>query len=270
MFGSESDSLQADVMRFMAIIAFCLIAILGLAREAEQDAEAVTEPRAVPRPMTAEDSETGARERRDQVVDAAPPDEPSSEAELRAVSAPAPSVDLANEIVEPRSAPAAGVQPRGIRRDAVTDAQRPPAAVADPAPEPPSSTAPETARDDRDGLTLRFASDSDFLRLIARGELEVYAFLGTDRLRLDPGFRFVDAPAPGEVYEVLATTVPAQVSGALQAQRPDAAEARWAIRMPDRIAGRIRAFVDAQVRGALVIDRYGVVRHEEAADARES
>jgi hypothetical protein len=34
-YASDSESLQADVMRFMAIIAFCLIAVLALVRDAE-------------------------------------------------------------------------------------------------------------------------------------------------------------------------------------------------------------------------------------------
>ena len=34
-YSDDSESLQADVMRFMAIIAFCLIAILALVKHAE-------------------------------------------------------------------------------------------------------------------------------------------------------------------------------------------------------------------------------------------
>ena len=35
----DSDGLQADVMRFMAIIAFCLIAILALVKQLEPEAD---------------------------------------------------------------------------------------------------------------------------------------------------------------------------------------------------------------------------------------
>ena len=51
----DSETLQADVMRFMAIIAFCLIAILALVRnieESPQPVAAVQEPVAEPVPPT--------------------------------------------------------------------------------------------------------------------------------------------------------------------------------------------------------------------------
>ena len=47
--GMDSDALQADVMRFMAIIAFCLIAVLALVQQIEPVEEAA-EVRAIAGP----------------------------------------------------------------------------------------------------------------------------------------------------------------------------------------------------------------------------
>jgi hypothetical protein len=177
VFGSESESLQADVMRFMAIIAFCLIAILGLARQAERET---------------------------------------------ATAAPEPS-------------------PR-----------------VEPEPVPPSAAAEE------EGLSLRFASEGDFLRLVSRGTVEVFAFREADVLALDPSLRLLESRAPGRVHEVLPETVPDLVLAQLREARADASAFRWAVRLPPRIEGRIREHLAADARGALVIDRLGEVRHEPA------
>ena len=56
-YSDDSESLQADVMRFMAIIAFCLIAILALVKHAEPPAAetaAVDELPVPPAPMEVE------------------------------------------------------------------------------------------------------------------------------------------------------------------------------------------------------------------------
>ena len=41
-----------------------------------------------------------------------------------------------------------------------------------------------------EGLSLRFASDQDFMRLVAKGDIQVYAFKAKDVLSLDRSFRF--------------------------------------------------------------------------------
>jgi hypothetical protein len=128
--------------------------------------------------------------------------------------------------------------------------------VAEPA------RAPEPAEEE--GLSLRFASEGDFLRLVSRGTVEVFAFREADVLALDPSLRLLESRAPGRVHEVLPETVPDLVLAQLREARADASAFRWAVRLPPRIEGRIREHLAADARGALVIDRLGEVRHEPA------
>jgi hypothetical protein len=129
------------------------------------------------------------------------------------------------------------------------------AASADPSGQPDSS--PTGAAD----LSLRFASDRDFMRLVTRGDIQVYAFRDRDVLSLDRSFHFLETPAPTRVYALEPKTIPALVTAALSARRDDADTFDWGIRMPERLETRIRDFLDQGATGALVIDRYGEVLH---------
>ncbi|MEQ8858025.1 MAG: hypothetical protein RIC56_05210 [Pseudomonadales bacterium] len=226
-YHAVSDSLQADVMRFMAIIAFCLIAILALVRSVEPvgpvQVDAPVE-RAVPGadPVVASEAPVPA------APQAAPPDpkpEPKPEPVVVARPAPAPQ---AEEPGPPAQAPAAS--------------------TAEPA---------------RAGLSLRFASDQDFLRLVNRGAIRVFAFNDQGVLALENDFSFQPASAPGRVHELLPETIPELMSGAL-ARSHGGASYRWGIAMPERMARQIRGYVDRGASGELVIDRFGEVRHHGA------
>lgn len=202
-YSAVGESLQADVMRFMAIIAFCLIAILALVRSVEPEA----------------DSEPAVAE--------------------------VPSVEPA----APQPAKPAPAEPAAAERTAA-------------APAEPVQPEPAPARE-QEGLSLRFASDRDFLRLVSRGDIRVFAFNDAEVLSLDADFRFQPAAAPGRIHELLAATIPDLVIGALPARA--AADAySWGIAMPDRLARQIRGYVEDGATGELVINRFGEVRHHEA------
>ena len=238
MFGghphnADSESLQTDVMRFMAIIAFCLIAILALVRNSEpvSRAEAVpavaaTEHAASPPPVPVTEPEpVQALEPLPRLPDDDPPDEPPR--------------------VEARAASQPGARPRTATEEAKQPAS---AATARNAPEPRA-------------LSLRFASHRDFMRLVARGDIQVYAFRNQDVLSLDRSFQFFESPAPPSVYSLEPQTIPELVTAALTVRRADTDGFAWGIRMPQRLESRIRALVDQGVTGQLVIDRYGEVLH---------
>jgi len=205
---SVADSLQADVMRFMAIIAFCLIAILALVRSAAPAANA------------------------DSVRDSASRASPS---ELR-----------------PDAAAAAEPAPEPVRE-----------AVA--VPEPLQASPPEPqqqAGPGQEGLSLRFASEQDFLRLVNRGRIQVFAFNGDEVLSLDAGFSFRPVPAPDRIHELLPETIPELMAVALARRHGDGY--RWGVAMPEAMARRIRRYVNEGATGELVIDRFGEVRHRGA------
>lgn len=236
------ESLQADVMRFMAIIAFCLVAIMALARNAAPlEAQAAT---AEPEPL--------------EPIAAVPE-------EKRPVE-PVAAVPAAQRLPAPTSAavrPAPVEEPLPAPPPRVVEAPEPPRSAPEPVVEPPVDVpVPEAAspESDEEGLSLRFASDGDFLRLVSRDAIEVFAFREGEVLALSPGLRFSAARAPGQVHELLPTTIPAPIAAALTETRDDAASFAWGVRMPGRIERRVRAHVDAGDSGVLVIDRFGEVR----------
>ncbi len=111
---------------------------------------------------------------------------------------------------------------------------------------------------------LRFASDGDFLRLIAKGDIRVYAFQDTDVLTLNPSYRFLDTESPGQVYELLPPSIPGLIVDALKQARANSAAYRWGIALPGHISNQIERHLGQVTQGQLVIDRYGDVRHVSA------
>ena len=267
-YASDSESLQADVMRFMAIIAFCLIAILALVRNTDEvpaePSAAAPEPvttAQIPDPITAE-------------ADAPEPvaKEAESEPEPEPEPEPASSITPETAPIETPAEPAPSEPVPQVAEAVATPLPKPlPAPAPAPAPEPvtdtvagPASDAESPAGED-EGLTLRFASDGDFLRLIARGDIRVYAFQDSDVLALSESYRFLDTTAPGQVYELLPPSIPGLIVDALRQARSDTAGYRWGIALPGRISHQIEQHLNRVSRGELVIDRYGDVHHVAAS-----
>lgn len=199
---SDSDSLQADVMRFMAIIAFCLMAIMALVRNVAP---------IVPPPIPAK-----------------------TPAASEAVAAKAATA----------TAPPAASKPEVAPESAHNRLPAAPPAAADK------------------GLSLRFASDQDFLRLVTKGDIEVFAFRTGDVLSLNQSFRFQPSAAPGQIYELMPETIPKLIGTALSQERTDTTAFLWGIRIPRRLEQQIQQFLNSGAVGELVINRYGEVRHE--------
>lgn len=198
-YSGDNDSLQTDVMRFMAIIAFCLIAILALVRNVDP-----VEP----------------------VQKAA--DEGAAEGESEAEE---------DTLQTPKTRTATGRRPLDQNN---------------PAQLTPSSD---------EGLSLRFASNRDFLNLVSSGTIVVFAYRANRVLRLDHQLQFHPAAAPGEIYELLPATIPRAVVSALGRTEEDASAFRWGIRLPTAMREDIRRLIDLDLHGELVIDRHGRVRH---------
>ncbi len=224
--GMDGESLQADVMRFMAIIAFCLIAILALVRNVEAPTT-----QALP---AAEPPEKRNEREAPQITEALPkfvPTNPPAEAE--SLLEPEPLASIPDEPV------------------ALDDLITP---TPNPASAPPTDQAQE-------GLILRFVSDSDFLRLIAKGDVQVYAFQDRHFLMLGEDYLFHDTSPPGKVYEVLRETIPALIDSALNKRTPDTQNFKWGIRLPERVEHQIQRHLNTVTTGQLLIDRYGKVNH---------
>lgn len=247
--GLDGESLQTDVMRFMAIIAFCLIAILSLVRDVESQPTVV------------------------EATNITSTDDASIEPVLLPLLQP-------RESPEPEPAPRLPVpEPRLVPLVALPEPdteQVPTSIVIDVTPQTPlakivaleaekekSVPAPRPQVDDTqsEGLTLRFVSDSDFLRLIAKGDVRVYAFQDQVFLALGDNYEFQDATAPKQVYEVLPETIPSLIDSALAKRDPSPTAFKWGISLPKRVERQIQRYLNTVSTGQLLIDRYGEVHH---------
>ena len=112
-----------------------------------------------------------------------------------------------------------------------------------------------------EGLSLRFGSDRDFLRLIAKGDVGVYLFDEHDAYRLGANYRFSQSQAPGELYELMPETIPSAIKNAASESQLGYLDYRWGVAMPARIAAKIRNLVADERSGQLVINRFGEVEH---------
>lgn len=232
---ADGESLQTDVMRFMAIIAFCLIAILALVRNVEPPLPTVEKPD--------------------------PDSAPQATAQAGPVT-PAPAAQHTQDTPPTPANPHTPARPPEPVAVAVPrDATAPPAdrPVQSTEPVQPSPAAAQSPA--RRGLSLRFASDRDFLNLVASGTIGVFAFRPSEVLGLGQDFRFRASESPGEVYELLPDTIPSTIVAALQGASADARTYTWAVRIPPVMGTAIRRFVEQQAHGELVIDRHGEVRH---------
>lgn len=260
---SDNDSLQADVMRFMAIIAFCLIAILALVKEVEpaRKQAPAAKPEVVQAPVQkkpavvmTESAQPVPESSRPQQEDVRPL-ESWREPLQKPVEDVGQTAPTRKPSVKKRTPISAAVG------DTMTASVSQPEAAAQPSAD---TAATETAPEEEEGLSLRFASDGDFLRLIARGEIKVYAFNGTDVLGLNNAYEFLNTRTPGKVYELLPQTIPSLIFDSLtrsRRQQGDSDGYNWGITLPGSIESQITNYLATATSGALVIDKYGEVHH---------
>ncbi len=215
--------LQTDVMRFMAILAICLVAIFALVQSIPLDAEpADVKP-----------------------VDVTPATEPVVE--------PEPLVEPEPEIVVvTRPVPAVPQEP-------VPESV--PMPVEEPAP--PVETPPETDQDgftlqfETDlALTRLTARNEVALYAIGHGQS---LRLSVNRGRMS----FWPASTPNEFFEMDADTVPADVISALRTRLPSADDdVQWGVTLPNRMQQQLNEFLSTETGGALLIAADGTLRLE--------
>lgn len=211
-------------MRFMAIIAFCLIAMLALVKNLDRNApSAVVDTAIAERPLPAEmpvEAERVAAERNAVETDSS---------DSTSVTLPTP--------LEPRKA--------APKTEAVVAPASPPVAN-----EPGS-------------LTFRFASETDFLKLLATDEVQLYASTSNGFMRLNTDFTLSDERPRHEVFEVMPHSVPAEIERIFRitGERPV-----YLVDLPRSTRAELKAFLDnlepGRASGALVIHRDGHITYE--------
>jgi len=237
---ADSDGLQADVMRFLAIIAFCLIAVLALVRQTEPAEQTPPAAAGSPAPVAPAPLEVSVED------PAGHPVAPSPAAPVRAPARATPAAPEA--VAAPPATPEAAPAPQPVTR------------TAPPAREPARAAPPAT---EERGLTLRFASERDFLTLLRRGDIRVYAYRPGLVLGLSSDFRFEPVSGPGALYEMQRTTIPAAVTGLLGSSEHagSAGELTWGVQLPAKIRHDIDSRLQQGASGELLIDARGGLRH---------
>lgn len=218
--------LQTDVMRFMAILALCLVAIFALVQAI---------PQTVPQTITLET-----------------PAEP--EAPAVAMSEPTnisgPENSPANIRATTRATPPAA--PAEVRTPVPSP---PPVALAAGEPLPAADA----------GFVLRFESDNALKALVARSDVGLYAMHGerAKRLHVVRGrLEFWQASMPSAFHEMDASTVPGDVATALSRIDDGHTDVRWGVTLPLRLSQEIDGHLATGGDGELVISATGTLRLE--------
>lgn len=243
--GGAAD-LQTDVMRFMAILSLCLVAIFALVQSM---------PMVPLEPVT---SETEA-----QVIDAVDVD----------VSDPVPKVVTKTTVARP-----APDKPEPVQRESVSltrpkwkPAPRPePAAERIPPPQPvlveaaPVQEVPAPI-EEPEGFSLRFESDVALTRLVAANQVGLYAMENTRARRMsisESRISFWDASTPGTFHEMERTTVPQAVVDALARTGADPNASDWGVTLPGKLRTQLDSLMQQHRGGELVIGAGGTIRRE--------
>ena len=249
--GGAAD-LQTDIMRFMAILALCLVAIFALVQSIPLIPEAPTQSTdaAAPPPLPEPEPEPVAEK-----PDVKPP--PVSEEPVKAVQLTRPK--WTSSFVSRQSALSRPVTEAPPREE-----EPRPRKVATPpltAPAVPPSPANPTSS----GFSLRFESDHALTRLVAAGKVGLYAISDGRAQRMtvsESRISFWDASTPGAFHEMETSTVPRPVIDALAKSGTSTAGIDWGVTLPGKLRQQLDTLMRDNTGGALVIGLDGELRLE--------
>lgn len=237
--GGVAD-LQTDVMRFIAILALCLVAIFALVQSIPllPNNPAAAEPEAI-------DAEPVIRE-----PDAEMPPVRTADFEPPAVIEEAPLV-ITRSAVPPMPRQA---QPRIVEQTIATTA-----VAAAPADVPPPAPTEK-------GFTLRFETDLALTRLVARNEVGLYAMTPEKAVRMSVNrgtLSFWPASVPNQFHEMDERTVPEEVMSALRrAGSVKTGDVKWGVTLPSVMRRQLEQFLNGNAGGSLIIGGDGTLRLE--------
>ena len=267
--GGAAD-LQTDIMRFMAILSLCLVAIFALVQSIPlTPAEPVPADSApAPTPIAREPVPPEATPAPTPVVQTVTQPEPTPAPVPVATphSEPEPvenTEQKAIALTRPKWQPkyAAGAPVRN------EPAVIPEAADVDPAPVPePPVEVPASPAAEKKGFTLRFASDAALTRAVAAHHVGLYA-LGKQQVKRmtvsENRISFWDASTPNTFLEMEASTVPAAVIDALARTGIATNDVGWGVTRPGKVKTQMNSLMQDHDGGSLIINAAGDVHWEE-------
>jgi hypothetical protein len=234
--GGAAD-LQTDVMRFMAIISLCLVAIFALVQSI---------PLApVPQNVEQETSKPAPR-----IAESTPDPVAAPVSKIEAL----PTAEETIEIKLTRPAPARTV----ARNEPIALQRQKPTPKPQPAPTPAKDT-PEAAvaqtQMSPDGFTLSFETDGALNRLVARQVVGLYAIRpGTSqRMNISDGeISFWPASVPVKYHEMDQSTVPDEVLASYRISN-DSSGVKWGVTLPADMSRELNGYLSSANSGSLVI-----------------
>ena len=292
------QALETDVMRFMAILAFCLLAVFALVQSVPWSPEAPTveSPPAAAGPLAAPERQSLAAAPKQTVasVPAAvaprpvevvkpgtprtftparqmqkdPPAPVPDEPEVVQTALPRrPGAETANGTVQGTSPVHTSDEMESETGDHVAPVQEAPVGpAAQPVPGPEKNSSLPGSADQQNGFTLRFATDEAMFGLIESGAVSLYALGESTAWRLAASggrYSFHAAAPPQQIYEMTPATVPADLLRALRRRANVAVDSvNWGVVLPATTRAAIAAAMRDADGGQLSIQTDGRVRLE--------
>ncbi len=242
--GGAAD-LQTDIMRFMAILSLCLVAIFALVQSLPL---APTEPAAPPEPPAAAEPQAVEPERKVPKAEPVEP-EPVEPEPVLARPAPAQAREQTVNLVRPKWVPKFTPAEQRVP-------ETPP--IQEVTTEPPPGDEPV-------GFVLRFESDAALMRAVAASHVGLYAIENQRAQRMtvsESRVSFWDASTPNTFHEMEAATVPPAVIEALSRTGTDAGSVSWGVTLPGKLKTRLDALMQAHQGGSLIIGAGGDIHWE--------
>jgi hypothetical protein len=246
--GGDSEAggtaeLQTDVMRFMAIISLCLVAIFALvqsiplaslpqnpvATEIAAEIAANTQPTEVP---------------------------PKVDASPEQLIKPIVEKVVAVKLTRPTPTRMATPEEPVVLQHPVAARVAPPAADISSA-----AAAVENATRSEEGFILRFETDDALTRLVARQVVGLYAITNEKSQRMNIAgdeISFWPASVPGQFHEMDQSTVPDNVLLAFQRSN-DIRGVKWGVTLPADMSNELNGYLSRERGGSLIIAGNGQI-----------
>lgn len=255
--GGVAD-LQTDVMRFIAILALCLVAIFALVQSIPLLPTYIGTPAETPRPDPLETA----------MPEPATP-EPVAQSREAAIieQPPAPQETAARPLVITRPAPRRierRTPPQKIIEETTPPQAMVPASAQEQVREPPVPEPAPVA--ESQGFTLRFETDLALTRLVARNEVGLYAITPEKSVRMSVNrgaLSFWAASVPNQFHEMDEATVPDDVISALRrAGSVKTSDVKWGVTLPSNMRQQLDQYLSEFNGGSLIIGGDGKLRLE--------
>ena len=253
--GGGAADLQTDIMRFMAILSLCLVAIFALVQSIPLTPVTPAAPAEVPPQTEAEISEP--------LIAEPPPIEASPPIKSEPVKQPAEeTIALTRPKWIPKFKPKPAVAPP-VQAQAIVQAAEP---VTPVMPETPAAPA-TPIEPEVEGFILRFESDAALMRLVAASHVGLYAIDSNRAQRMtvsESRISFWDASTPNSFHEMEAGTVPDTVIKALSRTGTQANSVSWGVTLPGKLKTQLDNLMQEHGGGSLIIAASGEIRWEAA------